>query len=226
MRSSFFVFTSLLAIAGCSSTASPNDGGNDATDIATHDAIVTTDQGPDAPLDCGSDGDCAQGQICVFQSAGCATRGVCAMDFGCGRVSLPYCGCNGVTFFDHCAGPTAQWVSQGECPTSVDAGVSDAGGAPDSGGGACPVDSMCSIGLSCCGGGCMNLQNDPLNCGSCGHVCTGATSMCLAGACSAPACGVVCEPGEVCCAVDGPGPSRPPQCFAGTTCPVGCPACQ
>src|SRR6478735_3120787 len=114
MRTTSLLFASFLVIAGCSSTASPNDGG------------------PDAAVDCGSDADCTQGQICVFQSPGCATRGVCATDFACGRVSLPYCGCDGVTFFDHCAGPGGQWVSQCGCPTQIgDGGISDAGGAPD-----------------------------------------------------------------------------------------------
>ena len=41
-----------------------------------------------------------------------------------------------------------------------------AGGAVGTGGtGVCAI--LCTVGRTCCGGGCVNLQNDPFNCGKC-----------------------------------------------------------
>ncbi|MEI8257501.1 MAG: hypothetical protein WCJ30_17645 [Deltaproteobacteria bacterium] len=95
----------------------------------------------------------------------------------------------------------------------------------DSGGGACE-GGTCSAGLSCCNSGCMNLANDPLNCGTCGHVCAGATSMCSGGGCVAETCVPACGAGSVCCEVNRGGPVGGPACYAGVTCPVGCPLCR
>jgi hypothetical protein len=50
-------------------------------------------------------------------------------------------------------------------------------------------------------------------------------TMCNGGQCAPPSCAPQCAPNETCCYVDGPGPSRPPQCVQGVTCPAGCPAC-
>ena len=86
--------------------------------------------------------------------------------------------------------------------------------------------SCTSSGLAPCGGVCVNTGNDPLNCGGCGTKCTGASPMCLGGACQAPTCAPACNTGEHCCQIDGPGPSGPPQCETGDTCPVGCPLCK
>ena len=110
--------------------------------------------------------------------------------------------------------------------TTIDAGTDtgalDAG--PDSGGGACD-GGACGIGLQCCGGACKNEMNDPLNCGKCGQVCTGSNPMCIAGHCEAQTCAPRCSDLQVCCLVEQGGPSSPPSCYPGTTCPVGCPAC-
>ncbi len=103
-------------------------------------------------------------------------------------------------------------VSSGDVPV-----VTDSGGGPCTG-------TMCSLGLTCCGGICANTSNDPNNCGACGTRCSGATSMCL-GRCQAPTCEPACATGQTCCDIQGPGPSRPPMCIVGTTCPVGCPLC-
>ena len=95
----------------------------------------------------------------------------------------------------------------------------------DSGGGPCDPSGGCSAGLKCCGGACVYEQNDPLNCGGCGIVCHGDTTMCLAGACVKPSCTPSCGDGQTCCQIDGPGPSGPPRCVDGPTCPIGCPLC-
>ena len=100
--------------------------------------------------------------------------------------------------------------------------------------------TKCSVGLSCCGDRCANLQNDILNCGACGKVCGGPDPFCDNGHCmqapctTTPTCGglccgdAICRPGQLCCNVPGPGPARlGPSCTNAVngTCPVGCPAC-
>jgi len=110
--------------------------------------------------------------------------------------------------------------------TDLDSGANDASSdGPDSGGGPCD-GGACSFGLACCGNACVNEMNDPLNCGGCGAPCTGSKSMCFGGACQTPTCNPTCSGGQVCCDIPGPGPSQPPKCVTGTTCPVGCPGCQ
>ena len=93
----------------------------------------------------------------------------------------------------------------------------------------------------------MNLNNDPMNCGTCGTHCTGTTNLCSGGVCVAPPCspsptaGVCasnsfccgagcCLPGQLCCQTDGPVSGGPPTCFTPTpdqtTCAQGCaPSC-
>ena len=79
-------------------------------------SMPANDAGSDAGRTCSTASDCASGEICVFDAPGCNTVGACRPDIACGRVSLPYCGCNGVSFFDHCAGAGSRWVSMGQCP--------------------------------------------------------------------------------------------------------------
>jgi len=81
-------------------------------------------------------------------------------------------------------------------------------------------------GLVQCGAACVNIKNDPTNCGACGVACSGGSSMCLNGTCAAPTCAPACGGGQQCCEIFGPGPSGPPQCEDGGTCPVGCPLCK
>src|SRR5581483_6064465 len=118
-------------------------------------------------------------------------------------------------------------------------GKTGAGGGRADGGGVCNV--FCMTGRNCCGGACVNEQNDPMNCGTCGKVCEGATPLCSGGQCVTPPCdstpGVCaanalccgsscCAPGQLCCQVDGPISGGPPGCFTPTadqkTCPQGC----
>ena len=123
-------------------------------------------------------------------------------------------------------------------------GATGTGGTTGAGGaGVCAV--ACTTGRDCCGGSCVNLQNDPLNCGVCGRRCEGGTPYCGDGNCQqAPCepnvelcapnsicCGSTCCPlGDICCEDQGP-ISRAPSCFTPTaaepTCPQGCaPLCK
>jgi hypothetical protein len=254
LRAALVAVLLAIGLAACSGTSSPGDGGDataaldggdgaldvpvqgdaaqmdvpagdaagmDATarDVPAADA-TGRDAVADAPRGCRTGAECSAGELCVFDAPGCGITGLCRMDFPCGRVSMLYCGCDGTSFFDACAGVPAPWLARGACPD---------GGAPgaDSGGGPCITGGLpCSAGLTCCGDGCVNLSNDPLHCGSCEARCQGATAMCLGGACAAPTCAPACSAGQSCCLVNHAGPSGPPTCYDGPTCPVGCPLCR
>jgi len=134
----------------------------------------------------------------------------------------------------------------GEAGTSGGAGRGGTSGAAGTtgtgGGGVCSV--ACTIGRSCCGGACLNLQNDPFNCGTCGNVCPANAPFCGAGTCQPPTCAgavdcgpnttccgeMCCGAGQICCDPQGPLITTP-TCFTPTpdqkTCPQGCaPLCK
>jgi len=112
-------------------------------------------------------------------------------------------------------------------------------------GGGCDANNCAEQGLACCGGACVDLRDDPYNCGTCGKRCVGgggsAPTYCNAGTCTVPppcenfgcqatevCCGAsCCAEGELCCDVPGP-ISSGPGCYAPVngTCPVGCPDCK
>jgi hypothetical protein len=118
-------------------------------------------------------------------------------------------------------------------------GNGGSGGAAGAGGtGVCAL--ACTTGRNCCGGGCVNLQNDPFNCGMCGRRCEGNTPYCGDGTCQQPPCdsqtelcapnsiccgSTCCAVGDICCDRQGPIPTAP-SCFTPTaaapTCPQGC----
>lgn len=93
---------------------------------------------------------------------------------------------------------------------------------------------------SCCGSACTNLNNDILNCGSCGTKCSGDHPFCDNGKCAEPPCEgplcgaaqfccgtACCDMGDLCCVVPGPvqsGPACTPPNEHGT-CPQGCSQC-
>src|SRR5579872_4494557 len=119
-------------------------------------------------------------------------------------------------------------------------GMGGAGGQGGTGGsGVCNV--ACMVGRVCCGGACVNADNDPMNCGKCGVQCDGTNNFCSNGKCMQPPCsstatscasnsfccgGGCCLPGQLCCETEGPLSGGPPTCFTPTatekTCPQGC----
>jgi hypothetical protein len=103
----------------------------------------------------------------------------------------------------------------------------------------CPMS--CGAPFMCCGGECINPLNDTRHCGMCNNACPN-NPFCDNGKCGAPPCDGIgcigthfccgatcCKIGDLCCQVDGPGPSSGPKCVTPTTtmptCPLGCPLC-
>jgi hypothetical protein len=123
-------------------------------------------------------------------------------------------------------------------------GIGGASGQGGAGGGVCTAS--CAVGRACCGGGCVNLNNDPMNCGTCGMHCAGPMNLCSNGKCVVATCApttelcapdayccgsACCLPGQLCCDAAGPVGGGPPTCFTPTadqpTCPQGCaPLCR
>ena len=117
-------------------------------------------------------------------------------------------------------------------------GGSGTGGSGTGGGDTC--NPACGTARDCCGGHCVNLNNDLLNCGKCGKAC-GKETYCTGGQCVTPPCQTTCSAGTECCDMaccaagqiccDPQGPlDRGPVCLTPVnngTCPTGCaPLCQ
>lgn len=106
-------------------------------------------------------------------------------------------------------------------------------------GGAGGVACTCEAGLSCCGPTCVNLANDPHNCGECGTAC-GPAEACIQGECKDPCSegfgceegiccgeGACCLGGTICCdyGTSADAPSVSCQDPVNGTCPVACSGC-
>lgn len=120
-----------------------------------------------------------------------------------------------------CGGSTAP------APVEGGAGSGGSGGT----GGAC---GNCGTARDCCANHCVNLMNDPQNCGKCDARCTGNTyctgghcvpvpcsTTCSSGTCCGTQC---CTGGQLCCDPQGP-LDRGPECETPNnqgTCPMGC----
>jgi hypothetical protein len=143
-------------------------------------------------------------------------------------------GCGGT--IETGAGGAAGTTSAASAMTTSSSGMSASTTTSSSSGG-CP----CSLGFTCCNGVCVNTANDIHNCGACNVGCMGVPPFCDQGKCGSPPCsGPACSPGgfccgaaccnagELCCDVQGPGPTQGPKCTPpeNGTCPKGCPACQ
>jgi hypothetical protein len=119
-------------------------------------------------------------------------------------------GSGGLTGFGGAAGSHADGAAPEADGSSnqLDAPIADTLSSGDLGGVApdvrpdTPVDAdtaPCTVGMSLCGGGCTNLNTDPTNCGSCGHLCldppAGGAGVCL----GAAGCSVRCDSGKPAC---------------------------
>jgi hypothetical protein len=149
-------------------------------------------------------------------------------------------GSGGTTTSGGSAGTTASGGSGGSGGT---AGSGAAAGTTASGGSAgAGCDAACTNeGFSCCGSTCVNLKNDPKNCGKCGNACPDGNPFCDNGSCAQqpcfnaqpcavdqPCCGDSCC-GGICCAVPGPIGVEivcADPATTGGSCPLGCLTCK
>ncbi len=116
------------------------------------------------------------------------------------------------------------------------AGAAGGAGGRDAGS---PCDGGCGSGRACCEGRCVNLENDPTNCGACGKRCEPARPVCAKKACDKAPCSggttcagtafccakSCCPIGELCCIVAGPAADNVichKPTVAEPTCPQGC----
>ncbi|WP_437320044.1 hypothetical protein [Sorangium sp. So ce385] len=118
--------------------------------------------------------------------------------------------------------------------TTTTVSTTSAGGEGGAGGVAC----TCDAGLSCCGPACVNLANDPQNCGTCGTRCPDEQA-CIQGECKDPCdpnfgceegicCGVeCCLGGTICCdyGTSAEAPDLHCQQPENGTCPLACTGC-
>jgi hypothetical protein len=159
-------------------------------------------------------------------------------------VAFFFCACGGSTSTPRSTDAGTGTGGLGTGGAGTGGGSSGTGGAGASGGGmagtggnAC--NPACGTGRDCCGGHCVNLNNDLLNCGKCGKACDKGT-YCTGGQCVTPPCQTTCgggaqccdmgccAAGELCCDQQGP-VERGPVCStpANGTCPMGCaPLCK
>lgn len=143
---------------------------------------------------CGMGGNACRGGTCF-----CGAGAIC----GAGQVC-----CGGL-----CADLTEDPANCGECGTRCadgEACVEGACGLPpcspvcmegetcESGVCRCGDGPACPPGQGCCGGDCVDVNNDGANCGSCGNACE-AGQVCDMGMCVTPACVPACEMGNTCC---------------------------
>ena len=125
---------------------------------------------------------------------------------------------------------------------SAGSGSSTSGGGGTSGSSGVACSPSCAgTGLTCCNGKCVNLDNDPVDCGACGVTCGGTTPFCErsciatpcyqdAGACTGTSCcgTQCCNAGDICCLAE-TGTVNFPKCYTPPTeqpsCPIGCLSC-
>jgi len=132
---------------------------------------------PGATDNCPSGEYCGTGEVCV---RGCKTNSECPS----GTCDSNH-DCSSCTTDTQCAAGNV--CQNGTCTA------------------ACDSSNPCGGSATCCGSHCLDTQNDPNNCGTCGRVC--ASGVCCGGSCSTlgttqncSACGNTCGAGQGCCA--------------------------
>jgi hypothetical protein len=153
----------------------------------------------------------------------------CGALIGCGSSASP------LSILDASGGSGGVDASAGAGGSGGLGGV-DSGADSKDGGATCDCGSFAGY-RSCCGDRCLNLKNDPLNCGTCGNRCPTDRPFCDGGTCVKPPCNRMscndgsccgdscCSAGQICCSVEGP-LAGIIGCYTPTpeqpSCPQGC----
>lgn len=234
--------------------ADATSGGSEATDDGTDSTDATGSTGStdsagtsDSTGTTGGDGTCGTNADCVGDPAGeVCDEGVCVPctvdDDVC--VMGEYCSVDnvcvpGCTDDSDCVSPTTCDVPSNTCVgcladddcalgTICEAGTGDC--VPG-----CTPSHGCLAGDECCGDQCVDVSNDPLNCGGCGQVCdfANASAFCMQGDCEMGPCDMGsldcnqdpadgCEGGPGCLCV----PGATESCYSGAAGTEGVGVCQ
>jgi hypothetical protein len=148
---------------------------------------------------CGAGPACEGGKTCISEVVGCRDMKTDPQNCGTpGHKCLPeetcsdgVCSCGGETCGNgetccsgHCVNTKTDADNCGTCHQTCE-GDEDActnGACTCPGGGHCSTPTYNNVGR-CCGMGCNNVCTDVMNCGACGHACTGGAT-CNLGGCS------------------------------------------
>ena len=176
-----------LALAACGGSTGGSDGGSAVVDHCQSPAKVCGGTCVDVETDnanCGSCGNaCAEGEVCAGGSCGTT----CGPD-------LTRCTVTGRS--DYCADTNVDPANCGSCGNACTAPTNEVGTCA---GGTC--SHVCQGGFADCDAaadGCeTDVENDPANCGACGHVCPAGPGQ--VGTCTQGVCGSACAPGYADC---------------------------
>ena len=183
--------------------------------------------GPDGYYSCGPDalgglmccsGGCVDTLIDINNCGACGNA--CTGGKSCHEIAIGVVGCTCRDWETECNGSCADLkkdpnncgqcghvCASGDCDNGVctcGGGQADCGPCETCTDGAC-TPTTCGGGQTCCGSGCIDTQNDPNNCGSCGNTC-GAGQTCCGGGCvdtatdsnNCGSCGYPCLGGDTC----------------------------
>jgi hypothetical protein len=247
---------SLWLLPACGGSTSPDSGGKGGTSGTGAGGASGNGVGGIGAGGVGG-GDCLQGcgptgSRCCAPGSGCAEVGPSSRTCHCTDAWVWQCSDEPCTQLDcgptgsRCCQPGTGCGSAGpggslscDCRADFTWSCTQSGGGAGGATGCGPYDPHCPYGTSCCGGRCVNLDNDPYNCGACANDCSMPYPfMCKSGTCStAPCygpdlppppggfcCGYdICQHGQLCCDVQGP--YGGPICITPTpeqpTCPIG-----
>jgi hypothetical protein len=181
----------------------------------------------------GFDGGAQAGGSAGSASGGARTGGSTGLDGGTGDRGTGGTATGGVNSGTG-GGPAG---GAGGVGGTAGSGSGGSGRGGSSGHQSCQADTDCA-GFKCCGNLCANPQNDILNCGGCGTICSGPDPYCNGGKCgTAPCQGTTCGAGGACCGSQCCGAGQ--LCCMVTvgpsvlgcydpvdgTCPTGCASC-